>query len=152
MKKIAVFPGSFDPFTKGHESVIAKATDLFDEIIIAFGVNVSKKYMFDLSKRLSHVQGIYKNNAKIKVLTYSGLTVDFCKSMQAKYIIRGLRDTKDFEYEKPIAVTNEKMAGIETVLFYTDAEVAHISSTIIREIHKLGGDVSNFVTNFEELV
>ncbi|HRO76637.1 MAG TPA: pantetheine-phosphate adenylyltransferase [Crocinitomicaceae bacterium] len=152
MKKIAVFPGSFDPFTKGHESVIEKALPLFDEIYIAFGINVSKNYAFDTEKRLAHVGQLYAGNEKIKVVSYSGLTVNFCKEVNAKHIIRGLRDTKDFEYEKPIAVTNEKMAGIETVLFYTASEVAHISSTIIREIHKLGGDVSAFVTNFEVLV
>lgn len=152
MKKIAVFPGSFDPFTKGHESVIAKAIDLFDELIVAVGINVNKVYAFDTEKRLQHIRSIYQGNDKIKVVSYTGLTVDFCQSVGAKYIIRGLRDTKDFEYEKPIAVTNNKMANIETVLFYTDSEVAHISSTIIREIYKLGGDVSSFVTNFEELV
>lgn len=152
MKKIAVFPGSFDPFTKGHESVIEKALPLFDEIHIAFGINVSKNYAFETEKRLAHVKQLYTENKKIKVVSYSGLTVDFCKEVNAKHIIRGLRDTKDFEYEKPIAVTNEKMAGIETVLFYTAPEVANISSTIIREIYKLGGNVSAFVTNFEVLV
>lgn len=150
--KIAVFPGSFDPYTKGHESVITKAMELFDEIIIAFGINISKQYAFDTEKRMEHVRSIYLDNPKIIVRSYQGLTVDFCQEVGAKYIIRGLRDTKDFEYEKPIAITNQKMAGIETILFYTDPEVASISSTIIREIHKLGGDVQDFVTNFKDLV
>lgn len=150
--KVAVFPGSFDPFTKGHESVIEKALDLFDTIIIAVGINVNKTYAFDTEKRIAHIRSIYVNNSKVKVRSYSGLTVDFCRETDAKFILRGLRDTKDFEYEKPIAITNEKMAGIETVLFYTTPEVAHISSTIIREIYKLGGDVSSFVTNLDKLV
>lgn len=152
MKRIAVFPGSFDPFTKGHESVIEKALDLFDEIIIAFGVNTSKQYAFETEKRIQHVKNIYASIPKISVVQYSGLTVDFCKSVHSKYILRGLRDTKDFEYEKAIALMNEKMAGIETVLFYTNPEVAAISSTIIREIHKSGGNISSFVTNFSDLV
>lgn len=152
MKRIAVFPGSFDPFTKGHENVIENAMDLFDEIIIAFGINVSKNYTFDTDKRIAHVKKLYANNSKISVVSYTGLTVDFCRSVEAKYIIRGLRDTKDFEYERPIAVANKKMANVETILLYTDPEVSTISSTIVREIYKSGGNGSLFVTNFDELV
>jgi len=152
MKRIAVFPGSFDPFTKGHESVIENALDLFDEIIIAFGVNISKTYAFDTDKRIAHVKKLYAGNPKISVVSYNGLTVDFCRSEEAKYILRGLRDTKDFEYERPIAIANKKMANIETILVYTNPEVSTISSTIVREIYKLGGDGSLFVTNFADLV
>jgi len=152
MKHIAVFPGSFDPFTKGHESIVRKALPLFDEIIIAFGINVSKNYLFDSEKRVQQVRNIYQNEPKIKVVTYQGLTTKFCESVGAKHLIRGLRNTIDFEYEKPIAGMNKSMSGIETVLFYTDAEVEAISSTILREIHKSGGDISPYVTNFKDLV
>lgn len=152
MKKIAVFPGSFDPFTKGHESVIDKSIDLFDEIIIAFGVNTSKVYSFETAKRIKHVESLYETNSKIRVVSYQGMTTDFCKQENAKYILRGLRDTKDFEYERAIAQMNLELSGIETVLFYTDPKVAAISSTIIREIFKSGGNISRFVTNSNELV
>ena len=97
MKKIAVFPGSFDPFTKGHEDVVNKALELFDEVVIAIGINSSKKYYFNIDKRVMHIQSLFENK-KIKVLTYQKLTVDFCKDINAKFIVRGLRDNKDFEY------------------------------------------------------
>lgn len=151
MKKIGVFPGSFDPFTKGHESVVEKAYDLFDEIIIAFGVNTSKNYLFELEKRMQHVRSIYRNSPKIKVIQYSGLTIELCKQLESNYIIRGLRNTLDFEYEKPIAELNHQLSGVETLLFYTDPKVGAISSTIIREIYKMGGDLSKFVTNPTDL-
>lgn len=151
MKKMAVFPGSFDPFTKGHESVIRKAYDLFDEIVIAFGVNTSKTYLFETEKRILHVQNLYRNQPKIQVMQYSGLTTELCERLGTKYIIRGVRNTIDFEYEKPIAEINHQMSGVETILFYTEPEVSAISSTIIREIYKMGGDLSKFVTNPTDL-
>jgi len=152
MKKIAVFPGSFDPYTKGHESIVEKALGLFDEIVIGIGDNLTKNYMFDLDTRIKHIQSIYENYDRVSVVVFQGLTVDFCKSIGAQYMIRGLRDTKDFEYERNIAQMNLKISGIESVFFMTVEEYASVSSTIIREIHKNGGNIDLFVTNAEKLV
>lgn len=152
MKKIALFPGSFDPFTKGHESVIAKAIPLFDEIVIGIGINSSKTYFFPLEKRLEHLQSIYQSVENVRIETYQMLTIDYCKEIQAKYILRGLRDTNDFEYEKAIAQMNLSLSGIETVFFMTDPAVAPISATIVREIAKNSGTIDAFVTNAEILV
>ena len=152
MKKIALFPGSFDPFTKGHESVIAKALPLFDEIIIGIGINSSKNYYFDTDKRLKHITEIYSFTDKIKVQTYQKLTIEFCKDVHATYILRGLRDTKDFEYEKAIAQMNLQLSGIETVFFLTSQEHGAINSSIIREMHLNQADISPFVTSPELLV
>lgn len=152
MKKIAVFPGSFDPYTKGHESIVEKALGLFDEIVIGIGDNLTKNYMFDLDTRIKHIQSIYENHDRVSVVVFQGLTVDFCKSIGAQYMIRGLRDTKDFEYERNIAQMNLKISGIESVFFMTVEEYASVSSTIIREIHKNGGNIDLFVTNAEKLV
>lgn len=152
MKKIALFPGSFDPFTKGHESVIAKAIPLFDEIVIGIGINSSKTYFFPLEKRLEHLKSIYQSVENVRIETYQMLTVDYCKEIKAKYILRGLRDTNDFEYEKAIAQMNLSLSGIETVFFMTDPAVAPISATIVREIAKNSGTIDAFVTNAEILV
>lgn len=147
MKKIAVFPGSFDPFTKGHESVINKAFQLFDEVIIAIGVNNNKKYQFSLETRIKHVRSIYANNPQVSVQEFTGLTVDFCKTNNAQFILRGLRDTKDFEYEKSISQMNLDISGVETVFFITDANVSAVSSTIIRELYVNGMNIEQFVSN-----
>jgi pantetheine-phosphate adenylyltransferase len=146
MKKIALFPGSFDPFTKGHESVINKAIPLFDEIIIGIGINTSKNYFFDLEKRKKHIETIYATVPSVRVTTYQKLTVEYCQEVDARYILRGLRDTNDFEYEKAIAQMNLQMSGIETVFFMTDPAVAPISATIVREIARNNGDISSFVS------
>jgi pantetheine-phosphate adenylyltransferase len=152
MKKIALFPGSFDPFTRGHESVISKAIPLFDEIVIGVGVNSSKTYYFELEKRLKQIESIYAHEPKIRVETFFKLTVEFCKDLDANYILRGLRDTNDFEYEKAIAQMNLQLSGIETVFFMTDPAVSPISATIVREIAKNGGKIDAFVTNATILV
>jgi pantetheine-phosphate adenylyltransferase len=152
MKKIALFPGSFDPFTRGHESVISKAIPLFDEIVIGVGVNSSKTYYFELEKRLKQIESIYVHEPKIRVETFFKLTVEFCKDLDANYILRGLRDTNDFEYEKAIAQMNLQLSGIETVFFMTDPSVSPISATIVREIAKNGGKIDAFVTNATILV
>lgn len=152
MKKIAVFPGSFDPYTKGHESIVEKALGLFDEIVIGIGDNLTKKYMFDLDTRIKHIQSIYKNEKRVKVFVFQGLTVDFCKEIGAQYMVRGLRDTKDFEYERNIAQMNLMISGIESVFFMTVSEYAAVNSTIVREIHKNGGNIDLFVTNAKNLV
>ncbi|WP_107037512.1 pantetheine-phosphate adenylyltransferase [Brumimicrobium mesophilum] len=152
MKKTAVFPGSFDPFTKGHECIIDKASKLFDEVIIAIGQNTSKNYLFDLEQRLEHIKSIFSENDNVIVDVYSGLTVEYCKKINADFIVRGLRDSKDFGYERSIAQMNFEISGIESVFFMTDPEFTPINSTIVREIHKSGGKIDLFVTNAGKLV
>jgi pantetheine-phosphate adenylyltransferase len=145
MKK-AVFPGSFDPYTRGHDALVRRAIDLFDEIIIAIGTNTSKSYLFDLDTRTAQVSSLYQNEAKVSVQQFNGLTIDFCKAEGAQYILRGLRDGKDFDYENAIAIMNQRLAPqVETIFLLTEPEYAGISSTILREILRNGGDISPFV-------
>ena len=146
MTKIAVFPGSFSPFTIGHQSVIDRALPLFDKIIIAIGINSEKNQYFSIEERMQWIKDIYTNNTKIKVQFYEGLTVDFCNRENANFILRGLRDSHDFKFEKNIAQINKDLnEDIETVFLITPPEMSHISSTIIRDIIKNGGDVSKFI-------
>ena len=152
MKRIALFPGSFDPFTKGHEAVIRKAVNLFDEIVIGIGINSSKQSYFDLQNRIAHVKSLIVDMENVSVNTYQKLTIDFAKEIGAKYILRGLRDSKDFDYEKPIAHMNfELSSGIETVFLLTEQKFAAINSNIVREIHRNKGNIGKFVTNAELL-
>ena len=145
-KRVAVFPGSFDPFTKGHQAVVRKALPLFDEIIIAIGKNSAKKSFFSLEERTQHIEAIFKAESNVSVKTFEGLTVNFCKENNANFIIRGLRDGKDFEYEKSIAIMNNQVEeSVETVFFMTDAEYLAINSVIIRDILRNGGDASKFL-------
>ena len=144
MKK-AVFPGSFDPITLGHVDIITRAIPLFDEIIIAIGVNSSKKYMFSLEERKSFIEETFKEYDNVTVVTYKGLTVDFCQQNKIDYIIRGLRNPADFEFEKAIAHTNRDLAPIETVFLLTAAKTSYISSSIVRDVLRNGGDVSSLV-------
>jgi len=144
MKK-AVFPGSFDPLTLGHCDIIHKSIDLFDEVILAIGINSTKESMFSLEQRTQFINEEFSNHAKVKILTYQGLTVDFCKEINADFIVRGLRNPADFEFEKTIAQTNKKLTGIETVFFLTSPETAYISSSIVREIIANKGDYNKLV-------
>jgi pantetheine-phosphate adenylyltransferase len=145
-KRIAVFPGSFDPFTKGHEAIVLKAKPLFDEIIIAIGSNTAKKNHFSIEERTQQIKAVFQNFNKINVQIFEGLTVDFCKNNKATFIVRGLRDGKDFEYEKSIAIMNNQIeSSVETVFFMTDARYSAINSIIIRDILINGGDASKFL-------
>jgi pantetheine-phosphate adenylyltransferase len=144
MKK-AVFPGSFDPITLGHEDVISRAIPLFDEIYIAIGINSNKKYMFSLDQRKKFIEECFQEYKNVKVITYKGLTVDLCKKHDIDYIIRGLRNPADFEFEKAIAHTNRDLAPIETVFLLTAAKTSYISSSIVREVLTNGGDISSLV-------
>ena len=141
----AVFPGSFDPLTLGHTDIINRAIPLFDEIIIAIGTNAEKKYMFSLEKRRKFIESTFKNSSKIKIDTYQGLTIDYCKNVNSNYILRGLRNPADFEFEKAIAQTNRKLSNIETVFLLTSADSSYISSSIVRDIIRNNGDVSLLV-------
>lgn len=152
MKKIGLFPGSFDPFTKGHEIVVHKSLPLFDEVVIGVGVNSTKSYLFSLESRIAHIKALFADSPKVRVEQFQKLTVDFCKDIHASHIIRGLRDSKDFQYEKSIAHMNKSISGIETVFFLTDQEYSAINASIIREIHKNGGPIDSFVTNPQMLV
>ncbi|MCC7302406.1 MAG: pantetheine-phosphate adenylyltransferase [Bacteroidia bacterium] len=146
MNKTAVFPGSFDPITKGHESVIRRALPLFDRIIVAVGKNSEKSGHFPLEKRMDWIRHTFAGEKKLEVKSYSGLTIEFCKEEGAAYLLRGLRSGADFEFEKTIAHMNRDMrSGIETIFILTLPEYAHVSSTIVREIIRNGGDASIFV-------
>jgi pantetheine-phosphate adenylyltransferase len=145
MKRIAVFPGSFDPITLGHTSVIQRALPLFDEIVVAIGNNAQKKYMFDLKQREDWIKGAFKS-PKVRVEIYQGLTVEYCEKINAKFILRGVRNTQDFEFERSIAQMNRKLNDeIETISIFTDPEYAAISSTIVRDIIRNHGDAQQFL-------
>ena len=144
MKK-AVFPGSFDPITLGHLDIISRSLPLFDEIVIAIGINAKKNYMFTVDERKRFIQNAFFAEEKITVETYTGLTVDYCKAIDADFILRGLRNPADFDFEKAIAQTNRKLSGIETVFLLTSAETSYISSSIVRDIVRNGGDASSLV-------
>ena len=152
MSKIALFPGSFDPITVGHESIVYRTLNLFDKIIIAVGHNENKKAFFPLEKRLAMINDVFDSNPKIEVIHYKDLTVDVCKRVGAKYIIRGLRTSADFEYERAIAQVNKAMyPDIESVFILTMPEHTSINSTIVREILRYGGDASKFLPSAVDL-
>jgi pantetheine-phosphate adenylyltransferase len=138
--KTAVFPGSFDPITLGHVDIINRGLPLFDQVILAIGTNSDKKYMFSLEERVRFLEETYKNEPKIKVMTYKGMTVDFCREQNAGFILRGLRNAIDLEFEKSIGQTNFKISGVETLFFITSSGKSHISSTVVRDVIRNGGD------------
>jgi len=135
----AIFPGSFDPITLGHEDIIRRGIPLFDEIVIAIGVNADKKYMFSLEDRKRFIEETFKNEPKISIVVYEGLTIDLCKRINANFILRGLRNPADFEFEKAIAHTNRRMSKIETVFLLTAAKTSFISSSIVRDVIRNNG-------------
>ncbi|MFG5857031.1 MAG: pantetheine-phosphate adenylyltransferase [Dysgonomonas mossii] len=145
MKRKAIFPGTFDPFTIGHYSLVKRSLELVDEIVIAIGVNDTKKTYFPLDKRIDMIRSLYKGDSRIVVGTYDSLTVDYAKETGSNFIIRGIRSVNDFEYEKTIADMNRNISGIETIVLFTEPELTHISSTIVRELLRFGHDVSQFI-------
>ena len=154
MERVAIFPGSFDPFTIGHESIVKRALPMFDKIVIMIGYNSNKQSFFPLGKRIRWIKQIFSDEPKITVQSFEGLTVDFCKEVNAQYILRGLRTSADFEYERAIAQVNKKMhPEIETVFLLTKPEHTPVNSSIVRDIILHGGDASMFLPpklNMEE--
>lgn len=145
MKRKAIFPGTFDPFTIGHDSLVRRSLELVDELVIAIGVNDTKKTYFPLDKRISMIEELYKDDKRISVTSYNSLTVDFAEEIGANVIVRGIRTINDFEYEKTIADMNRTLAGVETIVLFTEPELTHISSTIVRELLRYGRDVNKFI-------
>lgn len=143
--KRALFPGSFDPLTLGHYDIIKRGVTLFDEIIVAIGINAEKKYMFALEERKAFIEKTFANEPKVKVVTYEGLTVDYCKKINVEFILRGLRNPADFEFEKAIAHTNRDLAPIETVFLLTSADTSYIASNIVRDVIRNHGDYTKLV-------
>ena len=143
--KRAIFPGSFDPFTIGHYDIVLRGLQLFDEIIIGIGHNINKRDAFPLEERINAIQSAFKGEPRVQVMAYDGLTVDFAAEQQAQFILRGVRSVQDFEYERNIAEANKQLSGIETILLYTRPEYAHISSTLLRDLHSHGKDISQYL-------
>ena len=146
MKK-AIFPGSFDPITLGHLDIVNRGVTLFDEVIIAIGENSSKDYMFSLEVRKKFIENTFIDNPKVKVVSYEGLTTEFCKEIGVDFILRGLRNPTDFEFEKAIAHTNRLLSKVETIFLLTSAQTSFISSSIVREIIRFEGDYQKLVPN-----
>ena len=147
MERIAIFPGSFDPFTVGHESIVRRSMALFDKVVIMIGYNSNKQPFFSLEKRIRWINEIFKNEVNISVQTHEGLTVDFCKKVNARFILRGIRTSADFEYERAIAQVNKKMFNnIETIFILTMPEHTPINSSVVRDIIVHKGDVSMFLS------
>lgn len=147
MKKTALFPGSFDPFTKGHHDIVIRSLNLFDEVIVGIGYNSAKKNRyFDIDLMVEKINGLYQNEARVIVVVYNELTSTLAKKHEAKFLIRGLRNTTDFEYENTISQMNRKLnPELETVFLITSPQYAAVSSTIIREVHRYGGDISDYL-------
>ncbi|MCC8143781.1 MAG: pantetheine-phosphate adenylyltransferase [Tannerellaceae bacterium] len=151
MKRIALFPGTFDPFTIGHQSLVTRGLELVDEIIVSIGINENKKTYFSLDKRVKAIECLYREEPRVKVMAYDSLTVDFAKEVNANFILRGIRTVNDFEYEKSIADINRILTGIDTFILFTEPEHTHISSSIVRELLRYGKDISQFVPKETQL-
>ncbi len=145
MKRKAIFPGSFDPFTVGHENVVLRSLDLFDEIVIAIGYNSNKHDFFPIEKRIDWIEKVFEKYPQVRVEKYQGLTVEFAKEVGATHILRGLRTSADFEYERAIAQVNKSMSGIDTVFLLTTPEHTPVNSSIVRDIIRHGGDASKSI-------
>ena len=150
-QRVALFPGSFDPFTRGHESIVRRALPLFDKFIIAIGINADKHAFLTMEQRKALIEGVFKDDDRVEVITYSGLTVDVAREAGAGFIVRGVRLIQDFESEKHLAEVNRDLTGIETILLYTLPEYSHISSSIVRELHRYGQDVSRYLPEGTDL-
>ncbi len=144
-QRVALFPGSFDPFTRGHESIVRRALPLFDRFVIAIGVNADKRSFMTMEQRQAWIESVFKDDPKVEVITYTGMTVDVARDMGAQFIVRGVRLIQDFENEKHLAEVNRDLTGIETILLYTLPEYSHISSSIVRELFRFGQDVSVYL-------
>ena len=147
----AIFPGTFDPFTIGHYSIVTRALTFMDEVTIGIGINENKNTYFPIEKRVEMIQKLYKNEPRIKVMSYDCLTIDFAQQVDAQFIVRGIRTVKDFEYEETIADINRKLAGIETILLFTEPELTCIRSTIVRELLSYNKDISMFIPEGMEI-
>lgn len=146
MEKVALFPGSFDPITKGHESIVCRSLSLFDKVVVAIGVNAEKHSFFPLERRIEWVRMVFSDDPAVEVITYQGLTVDLCKRLDIRFILRGLRTAVDFEFERSIGQMNKKMyPGLETVFLLTIPEYTALNSSIVRDIIRNGGDASQFI-------
>lgn len=143
--KRAIFPGTFDPFTIGHASIVKRAITFIDELVIGIGYNENKRTMFSIEEREKTLRELYKNEPRVKIASYNDLTIDFARRMDTQFIIRGIRCVKDFEYEETIADINRKLAGIETILLFTEPELTSVSSSVVRELISFGKDVSAFL-------
>lgn len=144
-RRIALFPGTFDPFTLGHQSLVKRVLTCADAVVIAIGINEKKQTYYTLEQRVAAIRALYAEEPRVKVITYSGLTVDVAQQEQASFILRGVRSVIDFEYEKAIADVNRQLSGIETLLLFTEPAYAHISSSVVRELLHFGKDVSAFL-------
>lgn len=143
--RIAIFPGSFDPFTVGHASIVERGLPMFDEIVIGVGINESKRALYDSADRVEQIRTLYADEPRIRVVAYNDLTIDLARREGAQFILRGLRSVKDFEYERDIANMNHRLAGIETVLLFTEPQYSAISSSVVRELIAFGKDVTDFL-------
>jgi pantetheine-phosphate adenylyltransferase len=150
MKK-AIFPGTFDPFTLGHHSVVKRTLTFMDEVIVGIGINEGKHCLLSVEKRVEMIQHLYADEPRVKVMAYSGLTVDFAQEHEAGFIVRGIRSVKDFEYEEGIADINKKLSGIETIFLFTEPELSSVSSSVVRELLHYGKDVSMFLPEGMEI-
>ena len=145
MSKIALFPGTFDPFTVGHANIVERALPLFDKIVIAVGINDSKRPLYPTERRVEFISSLYENESRIEVVSYDDLTIDLAHRINANYILRGLRSVKDFEYERDVAAMNRKLGGVETILMLTEPQHAAVSSSVVRELIRYGRDVREFL-------